>query len=193
VLKEIRLACLWLQVWVSGDGGEEEAAGNERAARPISAIKGQPLKTRAFEVYTLTNTPQKRLIADAASFCVCESILPPFLGTSRFKLWDVLRVLVYRLGVCTYGGLCCLQASDDGTGFLKGREQGHDVHVCLRSFGGWWDELALSDLEGYRERVAMMWEAVALTVCFCFYLAAIISIFVRANNLGGIQERHRKA
>lgn len=50
--------------------------------------------------------------------------------------------------------------------------------------GGWWSELALSDLEGYRERVALLWEAVALGLLFCFYLASVVALFAQMSSLG---------
>ena len=54
-LESDRTGFLGLQVWVNGNGGEEEAEGVEGADGPVCAGKGQPVQAGAlgFQVSTL--------------------------------------------------------------------------------------------------------------------------------------------
>lgn len=56
--------------------------------------------------------------------------------------------------------------------------------LLYRSVRTWWTLLALSNAEGYREHVAMVWELSALVVCFVIYMTAVLAIFLTLDVKG---------
>ena len=42
----------------------------------------------------------------------------------------------------------------------------------------WWTALALSDIHGYREHVALIFETIALAIVMIIYIASVLAIFI---------------
>lgn len=47
-----------------------------------------------------------------------------------------------------------------------------------------WYAMAFSDVRGYRERVALIFEIITLSILMMLYIAAVLVIFLRLDNIG---------
>ena len=59
-----------------------------------------------------------------------------------------------------------------------------DKGLLLRDVMMWWHRLALSRAARYRDFVALVWEVVALSICFILYMSAILAIFLTLDREG---------
>ena len=53
----------------------------------------------------------------------------------------------------------------------------HVAFACRR-LGGWWAALAMQDVQGYREHVALVWELSALAVAAALYMASVAAVLI---------------
>ncbi|KAK9801875.1 hypothetical protein WJX73_005920 [Symbiochloris irregularis] len=60
----------------------------------------------------------------------------------------------------------------------------HKRRSPIRAVKWWWSAMAFSDIRGYREHVALVFETIALTILMLFYIAAVLVIFLRLDHIG---------